>query len=63
MSKKRTPNGAVSKRPIALRLPPELRKEVEQLSEEHGRSMANLCFLFVAQGVKACKQQAPARPA
>lgn len=47
MTQKRTPNGAVSSRPIALRLMPEELAKVKALAAQEDRSMANVCRRLV----------------
>lgn len=52
MPQKRTPNGAVSARPIALRLLPDELAEVKELAAKQDRSMANVCRRLVLSSLR-----------
>lgn len=52
MTNKRTPNGADSGKPIALRLLPKERALVQQIASKEDRSMASVCRLMVVAALK-----------
>lgn len=56
MTNKRTPNGAVSARPIALRLLPHELAQVKEQAVMEDRSMASVCRRLVLAGLN---QQQP----
>lgn len=55
-SLKRTPNGAISAKPIALRLMPDELDTVKTLAEREQRSMAAVCRLVLLRGLSDLKR-------
>lgn len=59
MSIKRTPNGALSDKPIALRLFPAEMAQVKQLAGLQDRSMASVCRQLVITALAQTATQQP----
>lgn len=57
--RKRVPNGAISARPIALRLLPDELERVKEKADREQRSMASVCRLAVLRDLGLMKEGLP----
>jgi len=57
--RKRVPNGAISERPIALRLLPDELERVKEKADREQRSMASVCRLAVLRDLGLMKEGLP----
>ncbi|MBU7573981.1 MAG: hypothetical protein KAF64_11550 [Hydrogenophaga sp.] len=57
--RKRVPNGAISERPIALRLLPDELERAKEKADREQRSMASVCRLAVLRDLGLMKKDKP----
>jgi hypothetical protein len=57
--RKRVPNGAISERPIALRLLPDELERVKEKADREQRSMASVCRLAVLRDLGLMEKGQP----
>lgn len=58
MSRQRAPAGVVTDKPIALRLLPDERKDVEALAAQQKRPLANMSRILVLMGIEQLRKEA-----
>jgi hypothetical protein len=42
---------------VAFRIPPELKKEIQEIADREARSISQICELLLADGVQAYKKE------